>query len=191
MDFTVTLNRVNSLEYLFEDGEFEPFDTNEGEPSSIWGSILVGNEEIGRVLLYELYNDKNFLCCCDNLSSDCATIASVICGKSGAVLKKYLSGESEYNYIYILDKITIDSKYRNLGIGSTVVKNLLEMIQYQFDEGSTIFLCASDYEAAHQYGFQSDEYRKGNLRLIQFYTKLGYRVVKDNIMVYNSQRNFD
>ena len=59
------------------------------------------------------------------------------------------------------------------------------MIRYQFCEGSTIFLCASDYEMAEQYGFESDEYEKGKNRLIQFYAKLGFRVVKDNVMVYN------
>lgn len=188
MDFSVTLNRVNSLEYLFEDDEFKPFDTSEGEPSSIWGSILVDDKEIGQILLYEIYNDNDFLYCCDRMSGDCAAIASAICGKSGAVLKKYLCGEAEYNYIYILDQITINSQYRNLGIGSAVVKNLLNMIRYQFNEGSTIFLCASDYEAAHHHGFHSDEYRKGTQQLIQCYTKLGYRVVKDNIMVYNDRR---
>ena len=31
MDFSVTLNRVNSLEYLFEDDEFIPFDANVGK----------------------------------------------------------------------------------------------------------------------------------------------------------------
>ena len=189
MDFSVTLNRVNSLEYLFEDDEFKPFDTSEGEPSSIWGSILVDDKEIGRVLLYEIYNDNDFLYCCDRMSGDCVAIASAVCGKSGAVLKKYLCGEAEYNYIYILDQITINSQYRNLGIGSAVVKNLLNMIRYQFNEGSTIFLCASDYEAAHQHGFQSEEYREGTNRLIQFYMKLGYRVIKDNIMVYNDRRH--
>ena len=49
MDFSVTLNRVNSLEYLFEDDEFKPFDTSDGEPSSIWGSILVDDKEIGQI----------------------------------------------------------------------------------------------------------------------------------------------
>ena len=151
MDFSVTLNRVNSLEYLFEDDEFKPFDTSDGEPSSIWGSILVDDKEIGRVLLYEIYNDNDFFYCCDRMSGDCAAIASAICGKSGAVLKKHLCGESENDCIYILDEITINSEYRNSGIGSAVAKNLLKMIRYQFNEGSTIFLCASDYEAAHQH----------------------------------------
>lgn len=41
MDFSVTLNRVNSLKYLFEDGEFKPFDTSEGEPSSIRAVFLL------------------------------------------------------------------------------------------------------------------------------------------------------
>ena len=100
-------------------------------------------------------------------------------------MEKYLSGESEHDCIYILDKITINKEYRNQGIGSAIIKNLLKMIRYQFGEGSTIFLCASDYETAEQYGFESDEYEKGKNRLIQFYTRLGFHVVQDNVMVYN------
>ena len=83
------------------------------------------------------------------------------------------------------DKITIDKEYRNQGIGSAIIKNLLKMINYQFGEGSTIFLFASAYETAEQYGFESDEYKKETNCLIQFYKKLGFRIVKDNVMVYN------
>lgn len=185
MDFTVALERNNSIVYQFEDDQFEPFDTNEEAPTLICGEIRVDDNKIGRIMLYELYNNKDFLRHCDSVSGDCSDVAGAICGKSGAILKKYLSGESEYDCVYILDEITIDKKYRNQGIGSAIIKNLLKMIRYQFCEGSTIFLCASDYEMAEQYGFESDEYEKGKNRLIQFYAKLGFRVVKDNVMVYN------
>ena len=185
MDFTVILERKGSTGYHFEDDQFEPFDTNEESPTTIFGEVFHDGNEIGQIVLYEFYNNREFLSRCDSISGDCSCVAGATCGKSGAILKKYLSGESEYDCIYILDKITINKEYRNQGIGSAIIKNLLKMIRYQFGEGSTIFLCASDYETAKQYGFESDEYEKGKNRLIQFYTRLGFRVVKDNVMVYN------
>ena len=63
----------------------------------------------------------------------------------------------------------------------------VKIINYQFGRGSTVFLCASDYESAEQYGFESSEYKEGTNRLIEFYKKLGFSIVKDNIMVYTEK----
>ena len=38
MDFTVALERNNSIVYQFEDDQFEPFDTNEEAPTLICGA---------------------------------------------------------------------------------------------------------------------------------------------------------
>ncbi len=187
MDFEIKLERINSIIHSFYDGYYEPYDSVEDEPSVICGNICIEDESIGSIRLYELYNDKNFFSSLDSVSEDCSMIARAVCGKSGAVLKKYLSGESEYDLVYILDQITIDKKFRNCGIGSVIIKNLLKMINYQFGHGSTVFLCASDYESAEQYGFESSEYEEGKNRLIEFYKKLGFRIVKDNIMVYTEK----
>lgn len=185
MNFSVILERKDSVTYEFEDGQFVPSDADEWEPSLIYGEILIDDDKIGQFTIYELYNDTNFFDHCDNFSGDLSAVAGAICGKSGAILKKYLSNKHGYNFVYILDKITIDKEYRNQGIGSTIIKNLLKMTKYQFGEEATIFLCASPYEIAHQYGFKSEEYKKETNRLIQFYTKLGFQIVKDNVMVYN------
>ena len=40
-------------------------------------------------------------------------------------------------------------------------------------------------EVAKQYGFKSAEFEEAKNRLIKFYFKLGFRVIKDNIMVYH------
>ena len=58
------------------------------------------------------------------------------------------------------------------------------MMNYQFSSGKAIFLCASDYESADKYGFDSEEYREGTKKLVEFYKKLGFKVVKNNVMVY-------
>ena len=87
----------------------------------------------------------------------------------------------------ILDQITIEKEYRGKGIGSGVVKHLLYMLNYQFGSGCVIFLYASDYEAAKEYGFDSDEYRAGCNRLISFYKRLGFRLIKNNVLVYREE----
>lgn len=185
MNFTVTLDRTNPITYEFDEDQFEIFDDSEDEPISVFGEIFIDGNKIGELTLYEMNNDREFFELCDARSGDCSTIAKAICGKSGAVLKKYLAKESKYEPIYILDNIKIDREYRGQGIGAAVVKNLLKMITYQFGQASTLFLCASDFEAADQYGFDSVEYEEGRNRLIKFYSKLGFRVIKDNIMVYH------
>lgn len=183
MDFYVKLEKINTVTHHFIDGEHDPYDTLEDEPVQICGDICIDNKSIGSIRLYELINDDTFRNQCDSVHGDLATVANVVCGKSGAVLKKYLSEESSYDYIHILDEIRIDKEYRGQGIGSIVIKNLFKMLNYQFESGSTMFLCASDLESAKQYGFESEEYEKGKKRLIQFYKRLGFRVVKENIMV--------
>ena len=187
MDFSIKFEKTDLIEHNFNNGKYEPYDASSDEPTSICGEILIDDKNIGSILLYELCNDENFYDLCDSVSGDLKDIASAICGKSGAILKRYLSGKSEYENVFILDKLSINKEYRNHGIGSVIMKNLPDMIRYQFDAGSTIFLCASDYESAAQYGFESEEYEQGKNRLIRFYKKFGYRVVKDNIMVYTQK----
>ena len=168
MNFTVTLERTNPITYDFDGDRFDVFDDSEDEPVAIVGEILTDGNKIGELTLYELNNDKDFFDLCDAVSEDCSIVAKTICGKSGAVLKKYLSKDSEYEAIYILDNIKIDKKYRGQGIGSAIIKNLLKMISYQFEEASTLFLCASDFEVAKQYGFKSAEFEEAKNRLIKF-----------------------
>ena len=51
------------------------------------------------------------------------------------------------------------------------------MINHQFDSGKALFLCASDFESANKYGFDSKEYKEGTKRLVEFYKKLGFKVI--------------
>lgn len=187
MDYEVILERNHLVCYHFTDGNYYPTDSSEEEPVAILGKILIGDKRIGSICLYELYNEGDVFDQCDSVSADCANIAEAICGKSGRILSRYLSGESQYEPVYILDQIEISKEYRNQGIGSTIIKNLLNMLNYQYGYGRTLFLCASDYESSARYGFDSDEYKNGKKRLIRFYKRIGFRVVKDNIMVLNKK----
>lgn len=118
------------------------------------------------------------------ISGDCEVIASSICGKRGNVLKKHIPDISDFDTILILDKIEINKNFRRNGIGSGIIRKLIYMMHYQFGSGKAIFLCASDYESADKYGFDSEEYREGTKKLVEFYKKLGFKVVKNNVMVY-------
>lgn len=185
MDFTVELNRCNDVCFKFYNNECSSIDLLDGEPYSISGEIKddVGNQ-VGKFFLYELDNDNSFWYKCDMISGDCEVIASAICGKRGNVLKKHIPSISDWDTILILDKIEINKNFRGNGIGSSVIRKLLYMMNCQFDSGKVIFLCASDYESADKYGFDSEEYKEGTKKLVEFYKKLGFKVVKNNILVY-------
>lgn len=185
MNFDLKLEQKNRIMFAFNDNEFSVIDVDEGEPTLIYGDIIVDDEKIGHLLGYALINDDEFFYKCDNASGDCQVIASAICGKRGSVRKKYLSKGSEYEPIFILDQIEIEKSYRGKGIGSSIIKNLPKLLLYQFGYGSNIFLCASDYESADEYDFDSSEFKDGCQRLIRFYKRFGYKVIKDNVLVYN------
>ena len=185
MDYEVILERNNSVCHQFTDDNYYPTDSSDEEPVAIHGEILIDGKNIGSLCLYELYNEGNGPDQCDSVSADCGVIAAAICGKSGRILSRYLSGKTQCEPVYILDQIEISNEYRNRGIGSTIIKNLLNMLNYQYGSGRTLFLCASDYESSSRYGFDSDEYKNGEKRLIRFYKRIGFWVVKDNIMVLN------
>ena len=185
MNFTVELNRCNDVCFDFYNDECSPVDLLDGEPYRISGEIKDdGGNQIGNFFLYELDNDSSFWDKCDIISGDCEIIASTVCGERGKILKKYIPTVSEFETVLVLDKIEINKNFRGNGIGSSVIRKLLYMMNYQFDSCKAIFLCASDYESADKYGFDSEEYREGTKKLVEFYKKLGFKVLKNNVMVY-------
>ena len=188
MDFSVVLEQYNTIEHCFTDGKMTSTESNEDEPILINGSIYVedansNNKRIGWLTLYQLYNDDDLFLKCDNVSGDCSAVASVI-NRSKATLKKLLSDDFDYATIYILDHIEIDKEYRSLGIGSAIIQNLLKMIQFQFGDEAVLFLCVGAYEAADKFGYDSKEHKTANKRLIRFYERAGFRLIKENVMVY-------
>ncbi len=188
MEFDVKMELDYHVDYWFKNGKYDTHESDEDEPATVIGTISIEDKKIGCFLGYELYNDRNFYITCDDFSADLESIASVICDESGKVSEKYLTDEADYEKIFILDHIEINKKYRNKGIGSDIIKNLSRMLHYQFDYGSNIFLCASDFESAKEYGFDSNEYKEGCQRLIKFYKKFGYKVISNKIMVYNEPK---
>ena len=185
MEFMIELYRCNDICFNFVEGECSPVDLVDGEPHKIFGTIKdEDGREIGDFNLYELDNDCEFYDKCDTVSGDVEVVAATICGKRGSVLKKYIPDFTYFDTILILDRITIKEKYRGKGIGSSIVKSLAYTMKYQFGSGKAIFLCASDYESADKYGFDSEEYKEGTNKLVEFYKKFGFKVVKNNVMVY-------
>ena len=186
MHYTVEFHREPSCYFAFENGEYTVYNTYEYDPISIAGTITVDDKKIGFLQIYELDNDYTFYSKCDGFSNDCATIAETICSEEGNVLKEHLPKGARYDVIYILDQIVINEEYRGQGIGSGIVKNLLQMLRCQYDQGCAIFLCASDFEVAAKYGFKSNEYLAGCKRLERFYKKAGYFHIKDNVFMHRN-----
>lgn len=84
MEFEVKFEKDAELYFQFSDGEMEAVDAAAEEAVPVLGQITADGEEIGQIILYELYNDELFYQKCDELSGDCETVAEAICGKKRA-----------------------------------------------------------------------------------------------------------
>ena len=64
---------------------------------------------------------------------------------------------------------------------------LIRLLAINTDIGVNIgeFLQLILAKSSARYGFDSDEYKNGEEQLIRFYKMIGFRVVKDSIMVLN------
>lgn len=179
MDFDIQFDIDKKITFSFCENKFEIFDCEEKEDlTTIYGQICVNDNQVGKIIGYIVQDNQNFFDRCDAVSGDLCAIANAVCNKDGSVSKKYLSNNcKDFEPIFILDKIEVDNKYRNKGIASNILKNLSKMLKYQFDFGSTIFLCASDYE-----NLKNSNYEKGSKNLVKFYKKLGFKYIKNNVL---------
>lgn len=62
------------------------------------------------------------------------------------------------------------------------MRHLRQMLYSQFGYDAAIFLCASAFEEARQYGFGSAEYAERCEKLISFYRSAGFEVVQGSVM---------
>ncbi len=184
MEFEVSFEKINDIVFYFDEGKFEPYEDDD-IAKAIRGEITTEGKKIGEIRLYEAYNDNGFYQMCDNVSEDMGILAGLICDEKGCVSKKYLFNDAdEYDSIFVLDNITIDEEYRRKGIGSAIVANLQKMLEYKFGFCKIIFLQASNFETGHKLGFDSKEFIDGNRKLIKFYKRAGFKIAKENVMVY-------
>ena len=182
--FNVDYGKMHS----FDDSTYDYYNQIDDELISLYGEIIDDDgKNVGSIKGYYAHNDGSFLSRSDNLSGDCCFVAETICDiKTGAVRSKYFSERNFSERIFVLDQIVIDKEHRGKGIASTIIKNLPEVLNNQFDEdepGFTIFLCASAMGKTNL-GFDSEEYKKEAAHLVQFYKKHGYKLIKDNVMFY-------
>ena len=178
INFNVEFHVPSKVTHVFTDGEYDKIDKFEDYPKPISGSITDDEDNnIGSIFAYLLPNTCDFFEKCDAESGDCYTIASVICGNDGSV-----EMFDEFTNVFILDKIEISEKYRNSGIGTAIMKTLPKMLKYEFEFVEAIFLYASDFNKAKVSGFDSHDYKEGSEKLIEFYKRCGYKIVKDNVM---------
>lgn len=61
MEFEVKFEREAELYFQFSDGEMEAVDAAAEEAVPVLGQITADGEEIGQIILYELYNDELFI----------------------------------------------------------------------------------------------------------------------------------
>lgn len=181
MEFEVVFEKCNPICYNFIDERYEIYDSTEEQLPIIRGDIMINDENIGYITLLEFCDIDNFYELCDIFSGDSEAIACAVCNKSGRISQKFLPNKSTCKSVCILDKIVIEEKFRGMGIGSIITKNIFSIIRNQFG-ASVIFLNASDFESANKYGFESLEYKNGTSRLVNFYKKAGFITIKDNIM---------
>ena len=178
MNFSVSFNIFNEVEHLFDGGKYEVEEIYKRLPIPVDACIKDEEDQsLGMIKGYLLYNDCTFSDKCDNQSGDCSAIAEAICDKKGAV-----DGLDEYTGVFILDRIIIHEPNRGLGIGSAIMKNLLSIVQNQFYSMGAVVFYVSDFESQKEFGVESQEYKDGTERLIKFYEKCGYKVVKENVM---------
>ena len=185
MDFTVKWNKNYNMSFDFINGECNFIDC-QNEPACIVGEIMIEDNCVGQIVGFELYNDESAYSKLDEISGDCAKIAEVICDDMGYIKDEYINEMASFENVFILDNITIEVDFRGKGIGESILKNLSKMLEVQFGCGENIFLCASDFNSAKEFGFESDEYKNGCKKLIKFYEKCGFKLIKDNVMVYNA-----
>lgn len=181
MEFEVVFEKCNPICCNFADGQYEIHDSSEDELPIIHGNIILNDENIGYITLLEFCDIDNFYELCDIFSGDSEAIACAVCNKSGKISRRFLPDKSTCKSVCILDKIVIEDRFRGMGIGAIIINNIFNIIHNKFGV-SVIFLNASDFESANKYGFESLEYKNGTSRLINFYKKAGFKIIKNNIM---------
>jgi len=156
MKFKVKFDIFSEAEHIFNEGRFETENLYEGIPIPF--NAFVEDEDgrpIGHIDGYLLDNDPDFFYKCDNESGDIAAIAEAICNEDGMV-----DMLEEDDKVFILDRIVIEESHSGLGIGSNIMKNLPYILLNQLECFTTVFLCASDFETAGKFGFESQEYKE-------------------------------
>lgn len=175
MDVLVNLYKDDKIS--FHIGEKYTY-IDEKDHKLVTGDIICfDNVKVGTLQGYLIYSDSSFYDVCSDISDDMKLIADVVCDKDGSVKMTYRSTVSFNSCVFVLIDINIDTKYRNLGIGSQVFKHLSKMIHIQFDV-DTIILQANAYE----YFADEEIHQLNTARLVKFYKRCGFKHISNNIM---------
>jgi GNAT superfamily N-acetyltransferase len=164
--------------YGFEDYRIIPFG---GIPYvTILGTIIVDDEEIGNVTMYELSSDINLMDMAYQIPGDTLVIAEHICDSNGNVKSVYVGNDK----FVILDKIYIEPEYRNKGYGTLIAKHLLMTLNDAYDHNiDSIILYASMYEIEDCEEMDLPTFNDQSEKLIRFYEKAGYVNSGNGIMI--------
>jgi GNAT superfamily N-acetyltransferase len=148
--------------------------------ATITGEIFMGDEEIGKMTMYELDADVNLCDMALQIPGDVFVIADAICDLDGNLLAKY----GIKNKFVLLDNLFIEPQYRNLGYGTTVANNLLTYLNDNYNNQiDAVVLYASMYEIedCEEMDLPTFNARCDTLRV--FYEKAGYTHMNFNVMM--------
>lgn len=155
--------------------------SSEKDYKLITGDIICfDNVKVGTLEGYLIDNDSSFYDVCSDISDDMKLIADVVCDKDGSVKNIYCSTSSSFDScIFILTNISIDTKYRNLGIGSQILKSLFEVTSLHFNT-NTILLFADAYD----YVADEEIHKLNTDRLVRLCERCGFKNINKNVMFY-------
>ena len=148
--------------------------------ATITGEILLGDEQIGRVTMYELNADVNLCDMSLQIPGDVLVIAEQICDINGNIMSKY----GIKNKFVILDNLFIEPEYRNKGYGSIVAKNILTYINDAFDNNiDAVVLYASMYEVEDCEEMDLQTFNNSSQKLVCFYERSDFTEIRDGVMI--------
>ena len=175
---SITFEKIVDAPFVFVNDKPE-FLYDDAPLTCISGEITYGNQTIGKIRLYEIMNNKMFYESCEEESGDLELIAKTIC-RGHHYIKSNLV--ERYKSVLILDNIHVDKEYRGKGIGQLIMSNLQDMMKTQFHI-DTIFLVAGAYEFNND--DTQDEYETQSDKLVGFYNRCGFNLIKNRVMYIN------
>ncbi|HHX61981.1 MAG TPA: GNAT family N-acetyltransferase [Epulopiscium sp.] len=126
-----------------------------------------------------------FFMLCDSVSQDLSNMASSIINKDGCI-QEYICGPDEK--LLYLDKLYIEPKYRNMGIGSYVINEIKELLEYccQISPDVAVLLPSPQEKINGKIVTIKDnkEYDDKKNQLIQLYKSCGFQKIANEDFMF-------
>ncbi len=172
----VKLTRTQSDAYGLYDYRVIPFGGD--QYVTITGEILIDDEIIGNMTMYELSGDVNLYDMAYQVPGDTLTIAEQICDMDGFIRKSFAIEDK----FVILDNIRIEPEYRNNGYGSIIMQNILVYLNDAYNHSiDSVVLYTGVLDDME--GMDINALNNHCDRLVKFYEKAGFSNAGFNVMI--------